>query len=105
MFMDVYYEHYTKNCNGRYWEEQRSTPYLISFPTVKNMQSFMDELRKDGLKCVSSNSSYHTLLVNLDLKRFAVIPKACKHFCKDDRTYNSEDFITEVYSCWKISHL
>ena len=102
MLVEVYYEHYKENCQGRYCEkESTSLPYLIRFPTVEDMHRFMGELRSDGLRCVESNHSYRVLLVNLELKRYGVIYLPCKHSCIGDRAYTPEEFVSEVYNDWK----
>lgn len=104
MMMEVYYEHYAENCRGRYWElEEKSIPYMVLFPTVEEMHCFMKDLQRDGLRCVGGNSDYRGLLVNLELKRFAVIKRACKHECVDDRNYTPAEFIAEVYEGWKAA--
>lgn len=106
MFMEVYYEHYYENCNDSYWEmEEKSIPYMVLFPTVEDMQSFIGELKQDGIRCVSGNTCYRALLVNLELKRCAVIRRACKHHCVGDRNYTPEEFRKEVYEPWKNSAL
>ena len=98
MLMEIYYEHYAENCRDRYWElEKLSVPYMVLFPTVYEMHCFMDVLRRDGLRCVESNYEYRTLLVNLELKRFAVIRQPCKYKCVNDHNYTPEEFISEVY--------
>lgn len=102
MLMEVYYEHYYENCNDRYWEmEEKSVPYMVLFPSVDEMHSFINELRQDGFRCVSANHSYRALLVNLELKRCGVIRRACKHSCVGDRNYTPEEYIEEVYTPWK----
>ena len=97
MLMEVYYEHYSENCRGRYWEaEEKSIPYMVLFPSNDEMQQFISKLRTLGFSCVSNNSSYRALLVNVALKRCAVITKACKHSCVGDRNYTPEEFEREI---------
>ncbi len=99
MLMEVYYEHYADNCRDKYWEmEEKSIPYLVLFPSNEEMQSFIIELKKQGYRCVSNNTDYKALLVNTTLQRCAVITKACKHSCIDDRNYTPEEFEREVLS-------
>lgn len=102
MLMEVYYRHYRENCQEKYWEmEEKSMPYMILFPSVSKMNDFMQELQRDGLQCVASNDSYRGLLVNLDLKRYGVIHRACKFGCLGNRDYTPEEFRKEVYEPWK----
>lgn len=102
MLMEVYYKHYMENCKDRYWElEKKSIPYMVLFPTVEKMRCLMEALSKDGLRCVGANYDYRGLLVNLELMRFAVIQKACKHSCVDGRTFMPEEFVSEVYGPWR----
>ena len=97
MLMEVYYEHYADNCRDRYWEmEEKSIPYMVLFPSNEEMQSFILGLKKQGYRCVSNNSDYRALLVNTSLRRCAVITKACKHSCIDDRNYTPKEFEREV---------
>ena len=104
MLMEVYYEHYAENCGRRYWEiEDRSLPYLVLFPTAGEMREFIRRLDADGLRSVGTNGSHRGLLINLELKRYAVIERACRHACVDDRTYLPEEFVAEVYEDWKAS--
>ncbi|MDD5994585.1 MAG: hypothetical protein PUC49_07010 [Clostridiales bacterium] len=105
MLMEVYYRHYRENCQENYWEmEEESMPYMILFPSVSEMHDFMKVLQKDGLQCVASNHSYCGLLVNLDLKRYGVIHRACKFTCVENRDYTPEEFKREVYKPWKIKN-
>lgn len=102
MLMEVYYRHYRENCREKYWEmEEKSMPYMILFPSVTEMHDFMEVLQKDGLHCVASNHSCCGLLVNLDLKRYGVIHRACQFSCVEKRSYTPEEFRKEVYEPWK----
>lgn len=97
MLMEVYYEHYAENCCDSYWEkETKSIPYMVLFPSNKEVQAFILKLKNQGYRCVSNNYSYHALLVNTNLRRCAVITRACKYSCIDDRNYSPEDFEREV---------
>ena len=97
MFMEVYYDHYAENWCDRYWEkEDESIPYLVLFSSNEEMQEFILKLEKQGYRCVSNNSVYLALLVNTDLRRCAVVTKACKQSCIDNRNYTLEEFEREV---------
>ena len=76
-------------------------PYMILFLSVSEMHDFMKVLQRDGLQCVASNHSYRVLLVNLDLKRYGVIHRACKFGCLGNRDYTPDEFRKEVYEPWK----
>ena len=105
MLMEVYYRYYRENSQEKYWEmEEKSMPYMLLFPSVSEMHDFMKVLQKDGLQCVASNRSYCGLLVNLDLKRYGVIHRACKFACVGNRNYKPEEFKREVYEPWKIKN-
>lgn len=105
MLMEVYYRYYRENSQEKYWEmEEKSMPYMLLFPSVSEMHDFMKVLQKDGLQCVASNHSYCGLLVNLDLKRYGVIHRACKFACVGNRNYKPEEFKREVYEPWKIKN-
>ena len=104
MLMEVYYEHYAENCKEQYWEmEKKSLPYMVLFPSVEAMWQFMQTLEGDGLRCVSANRDYKGLLVNLELMRYGVIHRACKHACVDDRNFAPEEFRSEIYDGWRAS--
>lgn len=92
MFMEVYYEHYAENSRGHYWEEEKSIPYMVLFPSNEAMQRFIEKLTAQGYCCVSNNTGYRALLVNTTLKRCGVITRACKHSCVNDRNYTQEEF-------------
>ena len=94
--MEAYYEHYAENCRGHYWEEEKTIPYMVLFPSNEAMQRFIEKLKTRGYSCVSNNTGYRALLVNTTLKRCGVITKACKHSCVNDRNYTEEDFEKEV---------
>lgn len=105
MIMELYYEHYAQNCKDRYWEmEEKSLPYMIGFPSVPEMFEFIEELKKDGLVSVGTNRSYRHLLVNLELKRYGVIYRACGHSRIGNRDYTVEEFKEEIYLPWKIKN-
>lgn len=102
MLMEVYYRHYRENCQEKYWEmEEKSMPYMILFPSVSKMHDFMLELQRNGLQYVASNHSYRGLLVNLDLKRYGVIHRACKFGSLGNRDYTPDEFRKEVFEPWK----
>ena len=98
MLLEIYYEHYAENYNDRYWEmEEKSIPYIILFPKRSEMQLYIMKLKRLGYRCVSNNFTYRALLVNTELKRCAVIVKACKFCCVDDRNFTPEEFENEVF--------
>lgn len=35
MLFEVYYKNYAKNCRGKYWEEEKSLPYIVLERDVK----------------------------------------------------------------------
>ena len=35
MLFEVYYKNYAKNCKGKYWEEEKSLPYIVLERDVK----------------------------------------------------------------------
>lgn len=103
MFMEVYYEHYAKNCNGHYWgAEEKQIPYMVLIKDRDKREAFHDFLKNEGFSCVSWNRDYPGVLVNMRLRRFALITKACKHSCVNDRNYTEEEFLSEVYAHWKL---
>lgn len=105
MLMEVYYRKYGESCTEKNEEmEEKSIPYMVLFPSAKEMHDFMEMLKKDGLQCVASNDTYKGLLVNLDLKRYGVIHRACKFTCVENRDYTPEEFKKEVYEPWKIKN-
>ena len=105
MLLEVYYRNYGESCAEKSGEmEGKSIPYMVLFPSAKEMHDFMEMLKTDGLQCVASNHSYCGLLVNLDLKRYGVIHRACKFTCVENRDYTPEEFKKEVYEPWKIKN-
>lgn len=42
MLFEVYYKNYAKNCKGKYWEEEKSLPYIVLERDVKKEIPFMD---------------------------------------------------------------
>lgn len=79
MLFEVYYKNYAKNCKGKYWEEEKSLPYIVLERDVKKRNSFYGYLASRGFKCVSWNYSYPAILVNPKLMRFGMINKAAKY--------------------------
>lgn len=105
MLMEVYYRNYGESCTEKSGEmEEKSIPYMVLFPSAKEMHDFMEMLKTDGLQCVASNDTYKGLLVNLELKRYGVIHRACKFTCVENRDYTPEEFKKEVYEPWKIKN-
>ena len=76
--MDVYYEHY--------WKER---------------EEFRRFLEQKGFRCVDWNQDYPGVLVNLHMRRFALIYRACKHLCVGDRNYTREEFLEKVFRPWE----
>lgn len=102
MLMEVYYEHYRENCKARYWElETKSIPYMVLIRDVRERNEFKDFLKSRGFLCVAWNNDYPGVLVNMELRRFGLIERACKHSCVDDRNYTLEEFMDEVFSPWE----
>lgn len=100
MLMDVYYRDSTSPNYAQ--NQQKVLPYMVHFNTETEMTAFMQKLQRERFDNVgSSASSYRHVLVNLVFKRFSVIEKACKHSCVGDRTYEEEEFLTEVYEPWQ----
>ena len=98
--MEVYYKHYKENCQGRYWEEETSLPYAVKFVEEVSKLEMAKILERDGFACVNGLNEYPVLLINLELRRWASITRACKHSSVDDRLYSYEDFVKEIYYPW-----
>ncbi|MCD8106791.1 MAG: hypothetical protein LUE20_02360 [Oscillospiraceae bacterium] len=96
MLMEVYYEHYRQNCKGAYWEERKSLPYMVLERDKAKQEEFKEILKRKGFQCVAWNDSYSGILVNVELKRFGMINRACKHSCVDDRNYSIDEFTVEI---------
>lgn len=94
--LEVYYEHYAENCNGAYWEEDKQIPYMVLIKDRELIERFKEELIELGFRCVSWNDSYPSVLVNIKLKRFGMITRACYHECVDKRNYSYDEFYNEV---------
>lgn len=105
MLMEVYYEHYAENCHLKYWElEPKLIPYMVLIKDIGERNSFKDFLKEKGFTCVGWNNAYPGVLVNMELRRFAQIEKACKHSCMGDRDFTLGEFMSEVFSPWEASH-
>lgn len=103
MLMEVYYEHYAENCRGRYWEmEPKQTPYMVLIKDAAKRNGFKAYLTEKGFRCVGWNQDYPGVLVNMKLRRFALITKACKHSCVDDRNFTLDEFISKVFNPWEV---
>ena len=75
---------------------------MVHFTSETEMTAFMLRLQRAQFENVGSTSSYYRhVLVNLVFKRFAIIEKACKYSCVDDRVYEEEEFLNEVYGPWQ----
>ena len=98
MLLEVYYKNYAKNCKGKYWEEERSLPYIVLERDLKKRNAFYGYLTSRAFKCVSWNYSYPAILVNTKLMRFGMITKAAKHPSIDDRLYTIHEFKEEILS-------
>ncbi|MCD8150310.1 MAG: HNH endonuclease [Clostridiales bacterium] len=96
MLMEVYYEHYLENCNGAYWKERKVLPYMVLVRDKTKRDELRTVLEKDGFRCVAWNEDYPGILVNVELKCFGMIEKACKHSCINDRNYSYDEFVEEI---------
>lgn len=98
MLMELYYEHYRENCRGKYWEEDvKCIPYMLLIKDVGQRNRFKDFLKENGFSCVDWNGEYPGVLVNMELRRFGMISKACAHTCVDNRNYTVDEFMNEVF--------
>lgn len=60
-------------------------------------EMFKNYLEAKGFKCVSWNDSYLGVLVNVELRRFGLINRPCKHSCVNDHDYSIDEFFLAVY--------
>ena len=63
-------------------------------------QVLMEILEIDGFTSFACCSNY-VALVNLELKRVTTAQAPVKHKCVDDRVYQFEEFMDDVYMPWK----
>lgn len=98
MLMEVYYEHYMENCMGRYWEEEKYIHYMVNIHDKNKREKFRRFFESESFTCVDWNPDYTGVLVNIKLRRFALIYMACRHSCVDERPYTPEEFMDEVYN-------
>lgn len=92
MIKKVYYE----NPTGSYWERKKYTPYMVLIRDFEEREAFRELLEERGFKLVTWNRYYPGVLVNMELKRFGLIYRPCKHSCVDDRNYTVKEFLIEV---------
>lgn len=99
MLMEVYYEHYRENCCDKYWEpDTESIPYMVLIHYTGQRDEFKGFPLQKGFSCVSWNTDYPGILVNMELHRFDLITRAYKHSCVNGRYYTLDEFIGEVFS-------
>ena len=92
--MEVYYEHYYRE---NYWEQKKYIPYMVLIKDKELREMFKDYLETNDFQCVSWNDSYLGVLVNVELRRFGLINRPCKHSCVNDYNYSIDEFLMEVY--------
>lgn len=93
MLLEVYYENY-KNCKGAYWEEEKILPYAVREPDFYKREKFYRFLKHCGFRCVTWNYDYPVVLVNMRLRRFGLVYRACMHASLDDcKLYSLEEFL------------
>ena len=97
MLQEVYYKNYKENRNGDYRKEPRSIPYLVTEKDRDVMESFHDFLIDEGYECVTWNLTFHSVLVNTELRRFGMIHLPTYFECVDSRRYTIKEFLDEVY--------
>lgn len=97
MLQEVYYKNYKENRNGDYRKEPKSIPYSISELDRDVMESFYDFLIAEGFECVDWNLTFHTVLVNTELRRFGMIHLPTYFECVNSRHYTIKEFLDEVY--------
>ncbi len=98
--MEVYYEHYYRE---QYWEQKKYTPYMVLIKDKELREMFREYLESKGFQKVSWNDSYLGVLVNVELRRFGLINRACKHSCVNDHNYSIGEFFLEVYKKARLS--
>lgn len=102
MLMDVYYEFYSESCgNDAVSRGPKTTPYMVLIRDHKTRESFRTFLKGKGFRCVDWNPDYPGVLVNMELRRFGLIYRACKHSCVDDRNYTLDEFMQEIFMPWQ----
>jgi len=100
---EVYYEHYKENMCGKYWEEEKSLPYVIGFETVEERDEFGEFLSSEGFERMNWGTSTRGMLVNMKFLRWAAMEKAAGHSSIDGRSYKPDEFVREILEPWKIS--
>lgn len=102
MLMDVYYEHYSESCgNENVSRGSKIIPYMVLICDYKTREEFRTFLKSKGFRCVDWNHDYPGVLVNMELRRFGLIYRACRHSCVDDRNYTLDEFMQEVFVPWE----
>ena len=89
MFTELYYEH-----TGAV---ERVLPYLVVFPSDKDVFDFMNYLEGEGFRQVAYYAGYRGLFINMKFRTFGPIQKAVKPACVDDRHFAPEEFMREIF--------
>ena len=97
--MNVYYKHYEENCTKNYWDlEEKVLPYMVLICNKEEREAFRQFLESENFVCVTWNSLYPGVLVNMQFRRFALIHRPCHFSCVNDRDYSVDSFMNEVYN-------
>lgn len=97
MLMDVYYESYGREVNGVIDNGKHYMPYGVKIPEETEREAFKSFLLSEGFTCVSWNSIYPIVLINLELKRFGLNYLPVTHRCVEDKLRTVTEFLTEIY--------
>ena len=97
----VYYKELDENYEGK---GRRILPYAVKCKDEQELEDFIQYLTDKWFFCVDQIIGQRALLVNLELKRWCSVPKACAMSCKDGKTYTVEEFKKLYYSVRKFSY-
>lgn len=98
MWQEVYYEHYSENMTGNYWEEEKHLPYMVLERDKTRREEFKEHLIEIGFKCCAWNDEYPGILVNTKFMRFAMIHRPCNFSHLDNKNYSINEFKEKILS-------
>ncbi|MDO4510417.1 MAG: hypothetical protein Q4B68_01190 [Bacteroidales bacterium] len=104
MWQAVYYRHFDARLESAFVHHVKSIPYCVACATDDELQALKLQLKKDGFTCVESEGDAHTILINLELKKWCKKPTSFNVDYQENTIHHTPEFITTIYTPWKTKN-
>lgn len=92
------YDIWTTKINGK---EKTIKPYGVLLETWDEVPTVYKYFKNEGFNCCWWDGHYKCILINLDLKKYGTISKACQFPMVGGNPMTIDDFLNKIFKPWK----